>query len=378
MEYLINIDGIDPTILPGAVTSFSFTTDIHYLYSICRIVVQDCLQVYFSKIKIGQPATVTFLDESNTYINNMAVLSYQKIPQAVGIATDQIEIRLISDFYFSQLPTYTEYHEGNVEAIISSILSKKFPNIPLEAKDIQPTTDIPAPRYQIARRYQDFMVDLLSFASVEDLPVFLYSDHKGVLHLRGIADVWNRSVDDAPLLLTGRDADVNGDINENISTKRIYMRSYRVIGDGENSANRVKGFSVKANFLDPHGTQDVTVYSASGKYNPQSIKESPSKDLFYGWEVTPQDARTKLIREGFNQNKSMFAIDATANGFIGGDLAVMSGVRVLVPYKSRESRSDGTPIVLGDGLYIVTGLQYVVEAPRNLKFTRMTLLQASC
>ena len=74
----------------------------------------------------------------------------------------------------------------------------------------------------------------------------------------------------------------------------------------------------------------------------------------------------------------MFAIDATVNGFAGGDLSVMSGVRVLIPYRSTITRSDGTPIVLGDGLYMVTGLQYIVEAPRNLKFTRMTLLQASC
>ena len=73
-----------------------------------------------------------------------------------------------------------------------------------------------------------------------------------------------------------------------------------------------------------------------------------------------------------------FTIDATANTFIGGDLTVMSNVRVIIPYHTNITRADGTPVTLGDGLYIVRGLQYTMEAPRNLKFTRISLLQVSC
>ena len=129
MEYLIDIDGIPQTIVPAVVTSFSFTTDISSIYSTCRLVIQDCLQVYFSNIRIGQAAKVTFLDEGKTYVNKMMVLSYQKIPQAVGLATDQIEVHLISDFYFTQPQTFTACYSNNVGAIITEILSKKFPQI---------------------------------------------------------------------------------------------------------------------------------------------------------------------------------------------------------------------------------------------------------
>ena len=378
MEYLVDIEGIPQTILPAAITSFTFTTDITSLYSTCRLVIQDCLQVYFSNIRLGQPAVVTFLDGGKTYVNNMAVLAYHKVPQAVGLTTDQIEIRLISSFYFDQPGTYTACHSNNVGAIISSILSSKFPQISAEFKDISPTTDVPAPRYQINKRYQDFMMSLLPFASIEDLPVFLFTDHKGVLHLKGVAGILKSDIADASLLVTGRDADVEGHLNGNTSMKRLYARSYRVVGDDSISSARIKGYSAAVNFLDPHNTNSVTVYRASESYNPQSLRESPHSDISYGWEITPQDAKNNLIWEGFRQNKSTFAIDATVNDFAGGDLSVMSGVRVAIPYRSDIRRPDGTPVVLGDGLYIVTGLQYIVEAPKNLKFTRMTLLQASC
>lgn len=377
MEYLIDIDGIPQTIVPAVVTSFSFTTDISSIYSTCRLVIQDCLQVYFSNIRIGQAAKVTFLDEGKIYVNKMMVLSYQKIPQAVGLATDQIEVHLISDFYFTQPQTYTACYSNNVGAIITEILSKKFPQISADNKDITSTTDVAAPRYQINKRYQDFMMELLPYASVEDLPVFLYSDHKGVLHLKGIAEVW-KSDSEPSIIVTGRDADVTNTLNRNVNGRRVYARSYRVIGNGENSSARVKGFSTAVNFLDPHGTRDVTTYRSSESYNPQCLRETPHSTIDYGWEVTPQDAKNKLIWEGFKKNKSTFAIDATVNEFVGGDLAVMSGVRVIIPYNTGIYRPDGTPVVLGDGLYVVTGLQYIVEAPKNLKFTRMTLLQASC
>lgn len=378
MEYLVDIEGIPQTILPAAITSFTFTTDITSLYSTCRLVIQDCLQVYFSNIRLGQSAIVTFIDGEKTYVNNMAIISYHKVPQAVGLATDQIEIRLISSFYFDQPGTYTACHSNNVGAIISSILSSKFPQISAEFKDISPTTDAPAPRYQINKRYQDFMMSLLPFASIDDLPVFLFTDHKGVLHLKGVAGILRSDIADASLLVTGRDADVEGRLDGNTSVKRLYARSYRVVGDDSNSSARLRGYSTAVNFLDPHNTRDVTVYRASESYNPQSLRESPYSDISYGWEVTPQDAKNNLIWEGFRQNKSTFAIDATINDFAGGDLSVMSGVRVAIPYRSDIHRPDGTPVVLGDGLYIVTGLQYIVEAPKNLKFTRMTLLQASC
>ena len=221
-------------------------------------------------------------------------------------------------------------------------------------------------------------MSLLPFASIEDLPVFLFTDHKGVLHLKGVAGILKSDIADASLLVTGRDADVEGHLNGNTSVKRLYARSYRVVGDDSISSARIKGYSAAVNFLDPHNTNSVTVYRASESYNPQSLRESPYSDISYGWEVTPQDAKNNLIWEGFRQNKSTFAIDATVNDFAGGDLSVMSGVRVAIPYRSDIHRPDGTPVVLGDGLYIVTGLQYIVEAPKNLKFTRMTLLQASC
>ena len=378
MEYLVDIDGIPQTILPAAITSFTFTTDVTSLYSTCSLVIQDCLQVYFSNIRLGQPAIVTFLDGGKTYVNKMAVIAFHKVPQAVGLATDQIEIRLISSFYFDQPLTRTERHTSNVGAIIDSILSSKFPKISAEFKDISPTTDMPAPRYQINKRYQDFMMSLLPFASIDDLPVFLFSDHKGILHLKGVADVLKTNIADTSLLVTGRDADVEGRLSGVTNAKRLYARSYRVVGDGSNASSRIKGFSAAVNFLDPYDTKDVTAFNSSESYNPQSLRKSPYSDISYGWEVAPQDAKNNLIWEGIKRSKGTFAIDATINDFAGGDLSVMSGVRVVIPYHSNIQRADGTPVVLGDGLYIVTGLQYIVEAPKNLKFTRMTLLQASC
>lgn len=375
MEFRIKFEGVSQTILPAAIATFTFTTDINSIYSTCRVVLQECLQNYFNAIRIGQPVTVTFIDDENVYENHMAVLSYQKIPQAVGLATNQLDVRLISGFYFDQRIPVTAYYEANVGSIITSILDGGFSEV---KRDIAPTADPAALRYQVGKRYQDFMTELLPFATIDNLPVFLFSDHKGTLRLKGIAEAWKSDISDATLLVTGRDTDAASFVNNNLGTRRAYMRSYRVSGDGANASSAVRSYATTAVFLDPHNTKGQTIFSSSETYNPQSLRPTPTSDRFVGWEVAPQDAINKATREAFERNMDTFTIDATANAFIGGDLAVMSNVRVIIPYHSDITRADGTPMTLGDGLYIVKSLQYTMEAPRNLKFTRISLLQVTC
>lgn len=375
MEFRIKFEGMPQTILPAAVTTFTFTTDITSIYSTCRVVLQECLQSYFNEIRIGQAVTVTFIDGEKYYENYMAVLSYQKIPQAVGLSTDQLDIRLISRFYFDQYVPSTTYYEANVGSIISSILDRRFPEV---KRELASTTDPAALRYQIGKRYQDFMIELLPFAAIDNLPVFLFSDHKGTLRLKGVAEAWKSDISDATLLVTGRDTDALSSINKNIGLNRAYMRSYRITGDGTNASSTVRSYATATVFLDPHDTKDRTLFNSSETYNPQSLRPTPNSERVFGWEIAPQDAVNKATREAFERNMDMFTIDATANTFIGGDLTVMSNVRVIIPYHTNIARADGTPVTLGDGLYIVKSLQYTMEAPRNLKFTRMSLLQVSC
>ena len=377
MEFLIEFEGLPQTILPAAVTTFTFTTDISSIYSTCRVVLQECLRSYFNKIRIGQSVTVTFIDDGKRYENYMAVLSYQKTPQAVGLATDQLDVRVISKFYFDQHVPVTTCYEANVSSIISSILDREFPEV---KKEIASTADPAALRYQVGKRYQDFITDLLPFATIDGLPVFLFSDHKGTLRLKGIAEAWKSDISNATLLVTGRDTDTDptSSVNNNIGTRRAYMRSYRVTGDGANASSTVRSYATTAVFLDPHNTKERTLFNSSETYNPQSLRPTPNSERIFGWEITPQDAINKATREAFERNMNMFTIDATANTFIGGDLAIMNNVRVIIPYTDGVTRADGTPVTLGDGLYIVKGLQYTMEAPRNLKFTRISLLQVSC
>ena len=377
MEFLIEFEGMPQAILPAAVATFTFTTDISSIYSTCRVVLQECLRSYFNKIRIGQSVTVTFIDDGKRYENYMAVLSYQKIPQAVGLATDQLDVRLISKFYFDQHVPVTACYEANVSSIISSILDRGFPEV---KKEIASTADPAALRYQVGKRYQDFITDLLPFATIDGLPVFLFSDHKGTLRLKGIAEAWKSDISNATLLVTGRDTDTDptSSVNNNIGTRRAYMRSYRVTGDGTNASSTVRSYATTAVFLDPHNTKERTLFNSSETYNPQSLRPTPNSERIFGWEIAPQDAINKATREAFERNMNMFTIDATANTFIGGDLAIMNNVRVIIPYADGVTRADGTPVTLGDGLYIVKGLQYTMEAPRNLKFTRISLLQVSC
>ena len=375
MDFRIKFEGMPQTILPAAVTTCTCTTDITSIYSTCRVVLQECLQNYFNEIRIGQAVTVTFIDDEKYYENYMAVLSYQKIPQAVGLSTDQLDIRLISRFYFDQYIPSTAYYEANVGSIISSILDKRFPEI---KRELASTTDPAALRYQIGKRYQDFMIELLPFAAIDNLPVFLFSDHKGTLRLKGVAEAWKSDISDATLLVTGRDTDTLSSINKNIGLNRAYMRSYRITGDGTNASSTVRSYATATVFLDPHDTKDRALFNSSETYNPQSLRPTPNSERIFGWEIAPQDAVNKATREAFERNMDMFTIDATANTFIGGDLTVMSNVRVIIPYHTNIARADGTPVTLGDGLYIVKSLQYTMEAPRNLKFTRMSLLQVSC
>lgn len=375
MDFRIKFEGMPQTILPAAVTTFTFTTDITSIYSTCRVVLQECLQSYFNEIRIGQAVTVTFIDDEKYYENYMAVLSYQKIPQAVGLSTDQLDIRLISRFYFDQYIPSTAYYEANVGSIISSILDKRFPEV---KRELASTTDPAALRYQIGKRYQDFMIELLPFAAIDNLPVFLFSDHKGTLRLKGVAEAWKSDISDATLLVTGRDTDTLSSINKNIGLNRAYMRSYRITGDGTNASSTVRSYATATVFLDPHDTKDRALFNSSETYNPQSLRPTPNSERIFGWEIAPQDAVNKATREAFERNMDMFTIDATANTFIGGGLTVMSNVRVIIPYHTNIARADGTPVTLGDGLYIVKSLQYTMEAPRNLKFTRMSLLQVSC
>lgn len=360
------------------ISTFIFTTDMSSLYSTCHIIVQDLLHSLFNKIRIGQKVTVEFIDDDKIYSNQMAVLTFRKIPKAIGSAADSLDIQLISSFYFTTPNPATAAYSANVGTIVGEILPEKL-RLAGNQYEVSATTDIPSVRYQTGKRYQDFMLGLLPYAAIDGLPVYLFTDYKGVTRLKGIAEAWKSDISAAPFLITDRDADIEGSINNQRGAGRMYARSYRVNGDGATAASSVIGKTSNAVFLDAYNTPVNIAFNTSEKYNTQSSRITPAKHIMYGWEVPLMDAQTSLSREAFEYNMDTFTIDATMNGFIGGDLNIMSNVEVILPYASTGvTRSDGSLATLGDGLYIVKTIQYVIEAPRNLKFTRISLLQASC
>lgn len=378
-----NISFDDPAIGVLAQTNlsnFSFSSSLYKLNNTAQVKITDITRLLFNKIKIGSQATITFYDANSKeeYINKMSVLSFTK-DVSVGMA-DIISITFISSQYFKD-EVSTQAHSGTVSQILYNICSKSFQyNLNWSDSD-----DIVRYRYQIAERYQDFMLRMLKYGVIKETPVFLYSDARGKLNFKGEYDL--RKETPKYYLTLG--------LTDNVKQKfDISKTMIEIIVDNftANSCSSKTSSSITSKFtttlfkspsvflsektsinIEDKNAQTESLHEYTKDNGVKSFYASPTRTDFYGWELAPTDALAIAVRNNYNEIYNRYTLNISITSIAPDIFIPGTTVWVVLPFKPTEKSSTGVSVNCSEGIYIV---QSVVYTYTNNKFnTRMVLSQ---
>ena len=356
-----------------SIDKVSFICSIFKVYSLARIRFRDTAKRYFNNIKGGIPVNFIFESGSNRYVNKMMVLSFEKESSPGGDATDIIEMTLISSIYFDKTQNTASY-DGSVGIIIETIMSEFFKNTVTKYEGTS-TDDFPRRRYQTSERTLDFMKRILKYGIQGKKPVYLFTDAKGVLKLRGISEMSNSSPKcTARSVLSEKLGSVG---THNTSDKNIVMYDFHSIFNGKKACSKINSvFSVR-NFRFSEGTESSYTYIGPELRNNQIETGVPPKTRFYGWNLAPMDAYAIAARDSFEDTYDTCSFLATFMGFDVDNLELGGTLDIELPYNPGTTRdSSGDEANLGEGRYLITELRF--EGDGNSLQTIATLVQVAC
>lgn len=353
MRFEVLING-NLSIPLNRITFFDYTVNLFNLYSYCKITATEIAKDAFNIIKLGTPITVNFITDTTTYQNNMRVYRFNKIPTQEGLV-DTLEVELISSWYFVTGMQDVAY-DGTVGSIINKIATEKFAKE--VSIDIASTEEAPSRRYQTGEEIHDFIGRILKYGLKGQFPVYLYTDAKGNLVLKGINDFLNKSAYYTAL----PDDSLSNYLDNNTTTKKIRLNKYRFSTDITNAHSYYRTQFTTEHFIASvsNVVNDFTLSNPEIR-NPQSQCYSAPKNTIRGWEYTPEDALAISAKESFEASVNIFYISAVVNDFVFDGFEVGNLVNVILPYERILNPYTGKEQNLGEGNYLITESHYIYE-----------------
>jgi len=354
------------------IDSFSYVCNIFKLYAGAKIVIKDFAKKTNNLIKSGMPVNVVFTDnDKKSYVNRMRILSFTKVPEPQTNFTDYLEITLVSAMYFDNIIS-SSAHKGTVSNIIEEIISKNFSNSVKEYKITQ-TDDLIRRRYQLEERSQDFMQRICKYGIKNKLPVYLFFDSKGILNLASVDDmIKSEPKYVANTVLADQTFQIPAD-NESLS--KITFFDFQLLNSGKNANTIINSIFTTDNFRHSTAIVGSLTYSSAEYNNSQASEESPTKTVFYNWNLAPSDAYSIAARKSFEDTIYTYSLSASFNGFMVDELMLGSVIYIILPFTPTETSSKGAKINLGEGKYMVTQLSYLYE--NNMLTTNATFVQVA-
>lgn len=355
--------------IPGInIDYFEYKSSLLDFYSRAKLTVKDMAKDTFNYIKIGTPITIEFFDGDISYINNMKVLKYNKLPGESPV--DTLELTLVSAWYFDCSMEDTA-RDGNIGNIFNKIAQDKFSK---HVKiDIGSTEEAPSRRYQIGEEIHSFMERIIKYGIKGNFPVYLYTDAKGILNLKGINDFINK---EAYYLAVPDTSDVAMTVSKNVNEKTIRLKKYRFSTNIENAHSLFRTKFTTEHFIASvsNVANDISLTDPEFR-NPQSLSYSPPKTKIRTWEYTPEDALAISMRESFEASLSVFYLSAVVTGFVFSGLNVGDMIKVDLPFKKVKDVLSGKEQNLGEGSYLITETHYVYS--NNEEYTKIKASQFS-
>lgn len=350
-----------------------FQVDIMNLYSKATIKINDISTTLYNKIKTGQQFIIEFtLSNTESYTNYMRVISFQKKNQVTPTdLVENIEIKLVSSWYFDSTVGDAVYF-GSYSEILNSIINKTTRSY-FNGTDFTSTEDASRYRYRIGETEQAFLVRNMKYGIKGNLPVYLYTNAKGQLVLRGIKDFIRESA----TISISPDLSVQTNTEpSNISDyENLRVSSYNVAADIENAHSRMTSYITTSNFKLPEESSVPTSVALNNteNNNPQSEVNSPEIRIYSNWNRTPDDALATSIRSIFESNLSSYYLVAVIPSWTD-ILDLGTKIKVFLPYDPVSDSKTGKTNNLGEGEYFIKHISYIFKD--NLYKTKLSLIQA--
>jgi hypothetical protein len=168
----------------GILAEFSLSFDLYTAMPYGQMVVTDRMQEHYKNFHVGAPVDITIIDSSGSaiYEAQLGVISSTKKSSSDGVTLDTYAVELIDYWYFTQKAMTSSYF-GSVGQVILETLRKDGFNKNL---NINPTSDLPRLRYQLATTSFQFISKLSQYAVSDNSAVFFYKNMKGQLSLSSV------------------------------------------------------------------------------------------------------------------------------------------------------------------------------------------------
>ena len=372
MDYKIIASDMGVEVNKAFIESFYLQVDIFNLYSKATVKLKDVTKTLYNQIQTGMAIDIKFYDTNTgeSYTNLMRVLSFKKVPASQSNLEDKIEVKLISSWYFEYQIGSGCYH-GSFGEIAAKILAPYYPSF--FKLNLSPTEDLPRYRYRIKETEQSFLQRMLKYSYKGKFPVYLYIDAKGYIVMKGVDDFISEK---ATCLLTTDLAEQSNSIPDSSrNLDQLRMTSYKIASNTEYSNSKTYSTFTVANFILPEGSDfdSDTELSNNENGNDQALALTPEKNVFMGWNVTPDDAKALAIRENFEANISTYYLVAIVPGWVFNKIELGGKLKVYLPYSTVQSTNSGKNVNLGEGEYIIKHIDYIYQD--GLQRTKLYLIQ---
>ena len=160
------------------VKGITLKSSIDNLYITGKMILHDPYSLYTSNIKLGELIIITLREEEKSQVirsYSMRILDcLKKSDEEDPFMIKDIEISLVSDWYFNQVEKTTAFKES-VSSIISGFV-KKESFFKKRKIFLENSSDEAAIRYQIKESSQEFISKIIPYGVNNNSPLFAYMD----------------------------------------------------------------------------------------------------------------------------------------------------------------------------------------------------------
>lgn len=356
---------INNTYLKG----FRFVLDIYKFYAGARFTLSDLSRSEMNLISQGLDVTVTFSKKDKECVHRMKVFSVQKNPAPDTLLADDVDVTLISAWYFTQA-IYSRAFSGSVSGVISEIFKKDFSKDDLKFL-MTSSEDTPCIRYQLNTRSQAFINNLLSYSSYKNLPMYLYTDTSGAVNLRGLSEMISKEPQHiaAPYLADELDLIPQEDLQ---TLRRVVLNSWNFQNNSLSSNSTVTSFFTTSHFVSSSDIKVQTAIQNAETDNALVKSVTPERADYYPWYVTPSDAAAVSSRKVVEENLNVFQVNAVVPNFDLDNLNIGNVLKVILPYEGVATEKGRTTV--GNGFYLITKLSFNYDT-EGVKTTEVQMSQ---
>ena len=332
--------------------SFIFTEDINKLYSGAKLVLKELGSEMFEVLKTGQSVDIVLYGQNDVeYTNHMKVMQVNRVPVPNSALISNVEVTLISSWYFEPL-IETKVYRGNVGNIISEIYERKFKNIELNSS-FSSTSEPVRIRYQIAEKTQNFMKRLIPYGSISNYPLYLYTDSRNTLNLKGLNDFINSYVKYAYV------SDYVSTIQANVANatntyNTIRMKGYRLNSSSQLSSSKQTTYFTTDNFVCSSDKATSSKLANAETSNSLSKVTTPPTIKYTNWAMTPQDALNATTKQFYDENLDIYTLSCTLYGFAVDEAKLGGLIKVVLPKSENQSEEAN-----GSAGYVIQHVDYV-------------------